>query len=180
MVVAINSQKKGGVKMSRLEIVPLNLKDANVYVSLYHRHNRPVVGHKFSIGVTENGCLCGVAICGRPVARKLDCGFTLEIYRVCTNGVKNVCSMLYGACARISKEMGYTRIITYTLRSELGTSLKASGFRCVCRAGGLDWNVPARKRLKYHSDLFGIELKYPDELKYRWEKEFKPPFKPSF
>lgn len=137
------------------EVVPLNLKDANAYVSLYHRHNKSVVGHKFSIGVIENGCLSGVAICGRPVARKLDNGRTLEITRLCTNGVKNVCSMLYSACARIAKEMGYKRVITYTLLSELGTSLKASGFKCFGKCGGISWNVPSRRRFN-HNNLLAI------------------------
>ena len=36
--------------------------------------------------------LCGVAICGRPVARYLDDGLTLEILRCCTDGTYNACS----------------------------------------------------------------------------------------
>ena len=117
--------------------------------------------------------LHGVAIVGRPVARLLDNGLTAEIYRVCTDGTYNACSMLYGACARIAREMGYKRIITYTLVSEPGTSLKASGFTNCGETGGGDWNVPSRPRETTQVTLFGEERKYPDEKKIRWEKKFK-------
>jgi len=162
--------------MVSLKIIPLHLKQANNYVALHHRHNKPVVGCKFSLGVwdIETSSIVGVAICGRPVSRKLDNGFTLEVYRVCTNGVKNVCSMLYSACFRVAKEMGYCRIITYTLKSELGTSLKASHFKlCNESCGGLSWNVPSRNRLDYSVDLFGYERKLPNELKKLWERNLK-------
>ena len=99
-----------------LSIRPLTLREANAYVALHHRHNKPVVGHRFSIGVSDSeGVLHGVAIVGHPVARRLDDGLTVEIYRVCTDGAYNACSMLYGACARIAREMGYKRIITYII-----------------------------------------------------------------
>ena len=55
-----------------LTLTPINLKTANAFVQQYHRHHKPTRGHKFSIGVSKNGALVGVAICGRPVARRLD------------------------------------------------------------------------------------------------------------
>ena len=85
--------------------------------------------------------LIGCAVCGRPVSRYLDDGFTCEINRLCTNGAKNACSMLCGACCRIAKAMGYKRIITYILASESGVSLKASGFTCDGPAGGTHWTA---------------------------------------
>ena len=104
-----------------LFIKPISIKSANEYVSKYHRHQKPTVGHKCSIsGANEDGEMCGVAICGRPVSRHLDNGSILEINRLCTDGTKNACSILYGACARIAKEMGYEKIITYILASEMG------------------------------------------------------------
>lgn len=109
-------------------IRPLDLKAANQYVMANHRHNGRVVVHRFSIGCYDGDKLVGVAICGNPVARKLDDGATIEVHRVCTDGTLNVCSMLYGRCARIAKEMGYRKIITYTLQSESGVSLRASGW----------------------------------------------------
>lgn len=86
------------------------------------------------------GDIVGVAVCGRPVSRKLDDGFTVEINRLCTDGTYNACSLLYGACCRVAKEMGYKKIITYILESENGASLKASNFVCEGRAGGKKWN----------------------------------------
>lgn len=118
-----------------LTIKPLHLREANAYVNTYHRHNLPTVGGKFAVGCYENDILCGVAICGRPTARNADDGSTLEIYRNCTNGTRNACSKLYGACVRIAKEMGYTKIITYILESENGASVKASNFVCEGKAG---------------------------------------------
>ena len=117
--------------------------------------------------------LHGVAITGRPLARLLDDGLTAEVRRVCTDGTYNACSILYGACARIAKEMGYKRIVTYVLESEPGTSLKASGWTRIGEAGGTDWNVPSRPRETVQVTLFGEERKYPNEKKVRWEKRFK-------
>lgn len=102
---------------------------------MYHRHSRPTVGHKFSVGVADDE-LRGVAIVGRPVSRHLDDGTTLEITRVCTDGTPNACSMLYGACRRAAKAMGYARILTYTLPNEGGASLRAAGFIFDGDAGG--------------------------------------------
>ena len=123
-----------------LALTPVNLRQANEFVKNHHRHHKPSTGHKFSIGVTDGKELVGVAICGRPVSRRLDDGFTLEVNRLCTDGTENACSMLYGAACRAAKAMGYRRVITYILESESGTSLKASGFTCEGRAGGLEWN----------------------------------------
>ena len=129
-----------------LEIRPCSLKEANDYVAAHHRHNRPTSGHKWSVACYDGERLCGVAIAGRPIARKLDDGLTIEIRRVCTDGTRNACSMLYGACVRAAKAMGYKRVVTYTLVSEPGASLKASGFQCSGEAGGyLGICPPARE-----------------------------------
>ena len=155
-----------------LQIRPIILREANAYVAQHHRHNLPTNGHKWSLACYDGDRLCGVAIAGQPIARKLDDGLTIEIRRVCTDGTYNACTKLYGACARVAKEMGYRRIITYTLLSEPGTSLKASGFTNCGEAGGTSWNMPSRPREVYQESLFGIERKYPDEKKIRWQKLF--------
>lgn len=155
-----------------LEIRPITLREANAYVAQRHRHNLPVNGHKWSIACYDGDRLCGVAIAGQPIARKLDDGLTIEVRRVCTDGTYNACSILYGACARTAKAMGYKRIVTYTLQSEPGTSLKASGWTDCGEAGGVSWNMPSRPREEYQETLFGMERKYPDEKKRRWEKRF--------
>ena len=153
-----------------LEIRPIKLKDANRYVAEHHRHNMPTNGHKYSIACYDGERLCGVAIAGQPVARELDDGRTIEIRRVCTDGTRNACSILYGACSRCAKEMGYKRVITYTLQSEPGTSVKASGFRPVGETRVKGWNMPGRKREIVQYTLFGEIEKYPIEKKIRWER----------
>ena len=131
-----------------LEIRPCSLKEANAYVAAHHRHNRPTSGHKWSVACYDRERICGVAIAGRPIARKLDDGLTIEIRRVCTDGTRNACSMLYGACVRSAKAMGYKKAITYTLISENGASLKASGFHDVTEAGGYPGICPPAHETK--------------------------------
>lgn len=140
-----------------MQIMPITLKDANIYVTKYHRHHKAVVGCKFCLGLQDDNSLVGVAICGRPVSRYYDDGFTLEINCLCTNGTQNACSMLYGACIRVAKHMGYKKVITYTLQSENGASLKASNFKFDGIAGGKQW-TGARKR----------DNGVPKQLKKRW------------
>jgi hypothetical protein len=118
-----------------LKIVPITHKDANDFVRKLHRHNRPTPGSIFCVAVADQN-LRGVAIAGRPISRVLDDGATVEILRVATDGARNACSMLYGACRRAARALGYTRIVTYTLPDEGGASLRAAGFRFDGAAGG--------------------------------------------
>lgn len=111
-----------------LQIVPITLRVANDFVALHHRHNKRTAGHKFSVGLQCDGCLVGVAIAGRPVARALDDGLTLEVNRTCTDGTRNANSMLYGAVWRAARAMGYLRCVTYTQHRESGASLRAAGW----------------------------------------------------
>lgn len=130
-----------------MTIVPLTLREANQFVTDKHRHHPAVRGCKFAIGLeNEFGELVGSAICGRPVARHLDNGTTLEINRLCTDGTRNACSMLYGACCRVAKAMGYKAVITYILETEDGASLRASNFEYVHTTDGGSWSRPSRKR----------------------------------
>lgn len=154
--------------------VPIFQKAANEFVAKYHRHHRPVVGSIFQIGISVNGDLVGVAICGRPVGHKINYKEVIEVNRVCVkDGATNGCSKLYAACARIAKEMGYKKIITYTLKSESGVSLKASGWFIECdNAGGKSWNSSGG-RIRTNADLFG-QKKYPEEMKIRWAKVLNP------
>ena len=111
----------------------LTLRDANAFVNLHHRHNKSVQGHKFSIGAIHNDSLVGVAIVGRPVARKLDDGVTAEVTRLCVldDSPKGSCSFLYRAAWRAWSAMGGQRLITYTLESESGASLRGADFKAV-------------------------------------------------
>jgi hypothetical protein len=89
-------------------------------------------------------------------------------------GVKNGASKLLGACARIAKEMGYNNIITYTLMSESGVSLKAAGWQMdEENVGGKNrhWNSSGQMiRSAVVGNLFEESVKYPDEPKRRWIK----------
>lgn len=122
-----------------MTIIPITLKQANAFVIDNHRHHGKTAGCKFALGLINSEELVGVAICGRPVSRFLDDGVTLEVNRLCTDGTRNACSMLYAACVRTARAMGYKRVITYTLASETGASLKASNFADDGIAGGVIW-----------------------------------------
>lgn len=111
-----------------MEIVPITLREASAFITEHHRHNKPPRGWKFGVGLRCNGVLVGVATAGRPVARALDDGRTLEVNRTCTDGTRNANSMLYGAVWRAAKAMGYRRCVTYTQADETGASLKAAGW----------------------------------------------------
>jgi hypothetical protein len=150
-------------KGPKLTIIPCTIAEANEFVRRYHRHHKPVVGHKFSLAVVDDatGNIRGVAIVGRPVSRELDNGLTLEVTRVATDGCPNACSALYGACRRAAFALGYKRLITYILKLEPGTSLKAAGWKLIGTAGGGSWNCPSRPRVDLH----------PTQTKLRWEAQ---------
>ena len=141
-----------------MKVTPVNLDEANAFVSRFHRHHAPVPGAKFCIAVSEGVKVRGVAIVGRPVARMSDNGLTLEVNRCCTDGTKNACSMLYGAAWRAAKALGYQRLITYTLPEEGGASLRASGWQLLGLRGGGNWNVPSRPRIDTAEVLRGQKL----------------------
>lgn len=144
-----------------LRLAPIGLRAANEFVGQEHRHHPPTRGHKFSVSVVdEAGRLRGVAIAGRPVSRKLQEQDYIEVTRVCTDGSKNACSMLYGACRRAAIALGYQRskIVTYTLLSEPGSSLKAAGWVEQMRTDGGSWHRDSRPR----------EDVSPTDVKIRW------------
>jgi len=125
-----------------LRIVPASRADVSTFVSSVHRHHRPAVGDVFRLAcVDAGGQVRGVASVGRPVARQLDDGWTLEVNRVATDGARNACSLLYGATRRVAWAMGYRRLYTYTLPEEGGASLRAAGWTCEGepRRSGVGW-----------------------------------------
>ena len=141
---------------SSFQLVPVSLREAREFVLANHRHYRPPIGHKFSIGVAVGGKVCGVCIVGRPVSRHLDDGATLEVTRCCT---RNACSWLYGRAWRAAQALGYRKLVTYTLEEEGGASLRGVGWRCLGRAGAGSWGREGRPRVDTH----------PTQTKIRWE-----------
>lgn len=142
-----------------LELVPITLREARAFVAVHHRHHAAPQGGLFAIGVSKGGKVCSVVIVGRPVARLLCDGYTAEVTLLCSDGVANACSMLYAAAWRAARAMGYRRLVTYTLATEGGCSLRAAGWRCVGETGGGPWSRRERPRVDTH----------PLQTKLRWE-----------
>ena len=147
-----------------IEVVPLTLREANEFVANFHRHNKPTQGGRFAIGAVCDGNLVGVAIVGRPVSQGLQDGFTAEVTRVCVqdDAPRNVCSFLYGRCWRIWQQMGGKRMITYTLQSESGASLRGAGWKVLGEVKPQSWDRKGRQR--EWQPIYG-------QLKFRWGVE---------
>lgn len=140
---------------------PVTIRGARAFVAEHHRHHRAPAGGLFAVGVARGEGLVGVAIIGRPVARGLDDGATAEVTRVAVlPDVRNACSMLYGAAWRAARALGYRRMVTYTMSTEPGTSLRAAGWRPVARTEGGEWSRPSRPRAR---------ATFPTIPKIRWE-----------
>jgi hypothetical protein len=156
-----NHVKRMREHRSKLYAVPIELKKANQFVTLHHRHNNPVPLHRFSIGaVDETGLLRGVAIVNNPIVPQLMDGFTLEVLRVATDGCPNACSFLYGAARSATFALGYRKLISYTLQTESGASMRGAGWQKVAEVSshkGRD-HRPGRKQL----EVYG-------QSKWRWE-----------
>lgn len=157
-----------------MRVVPLTLAQANELVARLHRHHKPVIGHRFSIGAEQNGKLVGAAIVGRPVAGK---GPTHErqyviasVTRLVTDGTPNACSFLYGAAARAARALGYEEIETFILHSEPGTSLRAVGWVFAGVSPGGSWDGRSGQL-----DLAGQTRRtdQPECAKQRWKKQLR-------
>lgn len=151
-----------------MKLIHIELADANAFIANMHRHHKPIVGHRWSIGVEQAGELVGVATIGRAVARMTPQNgkhAVAEVTRLATNGHKNACSFLYAAAARGAEALGYTKIQTFILASETGVSLKASGWTNDGPSAGGDWNRPSRG---------GRRMDQPQEPKIKWSKALTP------
>lgn len=148
-----------------MKLRPITLKRANAFVDQWHRHNDPVQGCRFCLAAWDGAELVGVAIVANAVAPALDEDTTAEVRRVCVSPTapKNACSFLYGAARRVWQTMGGERILTYTLRSESGSSLRGAGWvpTPVKRKHkpGMGWQ--SRRGRKAQDAV--------DQLKFRWE-----------
>jgi hypothetical protein len=166
----------------RYRLRPVTLAEAKRFIAEHHRHSIPPVGWLWGVGLEDGeGRLVGVAVAGRPVARRLQDGRTLEITRVCVlDGMPMANSMLYGAVLRAAEALGYQRAVTYTLEGESGASLRAVGFVLDGVVEETEWNHPSRPR--YEVDLFGNRRRPPGRrvrwvkaLPQRWRSAGHPP-----
>lgn len=150
-------------RSGKLVACEIQFRDACAMVNMHHRHHASPVGHLFSGGVFDGNMLCGAVIAGRPVSRHLDDGKTIELTRVVSDGTRNASSKAMGWAIREARRRGYERVITYTLESENGASLRATGFRESARSAGGSWSRPSRAR---ETD------RHPVCAKRRWEIQF--------
>lgn len=147
-----------------MTVIPLTIAQSNELIRRWHRHHKPVVGHRYALGLlTEDGELHGAIVVGRPVSRELDQYLIAEVTRLVTDGTKNACSFLYSAAARVAREMGFHKIQTYILETEPGVSLLAAGWTLEGITDGGNWNHSWRK---------GRREDQPMSRKQRWSKSF--------
>ncbi|WP_408992099.1 XF1762 family protein [Streptomyces sp. 1268] len=144
---------------ARLNLVPVRSREAREFVRAWHRHHPPPAGQIFAVGADDQGTLRAVAIAGRPVARHFDDGATLEVTRTACDGARNANSLLYSACWRAARALGYRRLITYTQEGESGASLRGAGWRVIAsrppRAG---WHTASRPRAGHGNDRVARSL----------------------
>lgn len=158
-----------------LSLVPLTLPQANQLVAIHHRHHAPLPGgfSWWAVGAVSDGMLVGAAIAGRPTNRNNDDGKTVEVQRVVSDGTPHVCSMLLGACARAAKAIGASRIITYTLSSEQGASLRGAGW-VKEQEGITSWWHRGMSRTP------AVDRPHMSETKVRWAVHFPGNPAPDF
>jgi hypothetical protein len=154
---------------TRVDVVPTTQPKANAFVAKLHRHHAPIPGGFawWCVAAIVDGTVRGVAIAGRPTNRNNDDGQTVEVLRVATDGTPNACSALLGACARAAKAIGARRVITYTLASESGASLRGAGWTCECEDTGKSWWTHAGTRTP------AKEREHMGQSKARWGLVFR-------
>lgn len=149
--------------MTRLHSVPISQREANAFIRKWHRHHLPPLIDIFRVAVAVGDEVVGVATVNHPVARALTDGWTVEVSRCCVRTdmpeAKHAASKLYAMAWRIAREMGYKRMLTYTLADETGTSLVAAGWRVAYQTNGATWEMPNRPRVD----------KWPTGPKTLWE-----------
>lgn len=150
-------------------LVPLTQPAANDVVKRLHRHHGPIPGGFawFCVGAVVLDRIVGAAIAGRPTNRNNDDRQTCEVLRVATDGTPNACSALLGACARAARAIGCRRILTYTLTTETGASLRGAGWICTAENTGKSWWAHAGTRTP------AISRKHMNISKARWELVFR-------
>jgi hypothetical protein len=151
-----------------LQVAPTTLRKANDFVALHHRHNGRTArnGGKFAISLLLDGEQVGVAIVGNPLSATYMDGFTSEVLRVCTveKAPRGACSMLYQACWRAWRAMGGRKMITYTLETESGASLRGAGWEKVGKTKPVapGWRKADHLTSRTYAPVMGL-------VKNRWE-----------
>lgn len=154
-----------------LYAIPTTLRKANDFLDGLHRHNGRTSrdGGKFAIACGDGTRVVGVAIVGNPVSATYMDGFTAEVLRVCVldDAPLGSCSFLYGCCWRAWKAMGGLKLVTYTLTTESGASLRGAGWKIV-------GECKPHKRWTERSEHDHVERKDQaiyGQTKLRWEAQ---------
>jgi hypothetical protein len=151
---------------NKIIAIPITISEAKIFVNNFHRHNKAPVGALFSVAASDGQNMVGVAIVGRPVARKLDDGKTIEVVRCCVidNAPKGTCSFLYSRCWQAGKALGWSKLITYTLQSESGASLRGAGWKVVAELKANDPKMWQSRQGREWQPVVG-------QAKLRWQVE---------
>jgi hypothetical protein len=145
----------------KLQLIPITLREANDFVEQFHRHNGRTArdGGKFAIGATTGEELVGIAIVGNPLSATYMDGYTAEVLRVCVrpDSPENTNSW---------QAMGGNKLITYTLASESGSSLRGAGWKIVGQVNPHNmWAAKSKRdgKERQWQPIYG-------QMKFRWEK----------
>ena len=174
----------GGLRLDwKLRVAPVSFSAAAAFVRAHHAHNpRPPAGWKYGAAICNGAQRIGIVMVGRPVARHADASTTVEVSRLCIDRTVpaplawNACSQLLGWAAAEARRRGYTRIQTFTLREESGTSLRAAGWTLEGRAGGGSWSRKARPRVQIAPSA--PKLRWPRSLRTRPRQDARLDAKP--
>lgn len=152
----------------RISLRPATLREARDYVARHHSHHAPPVGHLWSIAAEVGGELVGVVVVGRPVAPGLAGPRTVEVTRLCCDGLhRNTASRLLGAAWRAASAMGVTRMVSYLRNDEEGTCYRAAGWSKVADVVGRPWTT-GNKSGRWLPGLYEPNTEIVDRT--RWEK----------
>jgi hypothetical protein len=150
----------------RLSLVPHSLKKANEFVEQWHRHAGATAwnGGKFALAAEIDNRIVGVVIVGRPISRALADKWTLEVTRLCVSPIApdNTCSFLYSAAKRAWQAQGGRKLLTYTLASESGGSLRGAGWYEAAKVAPKKNGWKSATRDREWKDVYS-------EPKIRWE-----------
>ncbi|MBG95089.1 MAG: hypothetical protein CL793_07540 [Chloroflexi bacterium] len=149
------------------------LESVKQFVRENHRHApAPPAGWRWGYTIWAGDFMLGVAMVGRPAARRIDGTKVIDVSRVCVSRrasaevAENACSMVYARAARDGAKAGFERVITYTIAGEPAAGCRAAGMEVEHRSRSGNWNRAGRRRNSRNST----------RPKVRWGKECaKPP-----
>ena len=87
-----------------MQVIPLSVQQAQEFLSKHERHYKAPVEPICAIGVGDDEGTHGAAILGRS-------GDDAELAHIYCDGASQAYSLLYGACWRALKALGYKRAV---------------------------------------------------------------------